>query len=143
VISGRFAKLSADHVAICSMQGCKMKTAVILACLIGIAQPAGAQSLFGLFDQDQSSWTPEEKWRWTIRRQLLERVPKLNLGPGRVTAHFRVDRAGRVTEVTFEKYSSNAHALIVASIITSLKLPPPPANVGKDYCYLQQSFYFH
>jgi hypothetical protein len=119
-----------------------MKAAVILACLIGIAQPAGAQSLFGLFDQDHSSWTPEEKWRWTIHRQLLERAPRLNLDRGRVTVHFRVDRTGRVTDVKFEYYSSNAHALVVASMITSLKLPPPPPTVDKDCCWLTQRVWF-
>jgi hypothetical protein len=119
-----------------------VKSAVILACLIGLAQPAAAQSLFGLFGADDSSATPEEKWKRTIHRQLLERVPKLNLGPGRVTANFRVDRAGRVTEVTFEKYSSNAHALIVASIISALKLPPPPPTVARDCCWFSQQIWF-
>lgn len=118
-----------------------MKAAAILACLIGISQPAGAQSLLDLFSDDSSS-TPEAKWKRTVHRQLLERAPTLNLEPGRVIAHFHVDRAGRVTEVKFEYYSSNAHALVVASMITSLKLPPPPPTVGRDCCWLRQSVRF-
>jgi hypothetical protein len=118
-----------------------MKAAMILACLIGLAEPAAAQSLFGLFGDDRPA-TPEEKWKMTICRQIAERAPRLNLGPGRVVADFHIDRAGRVTDVKFPHYSSDAHALVVASIITSLKLPPPPVSVGKKCCFFRHRFEF-
>jgi outer membrane biosynthesis protein TonB len=141
-LAARSATLSAYREDIFVDGSFQVKAAAILACLIGNSQPAGAQSLFGLFGADDSSATPEEKWKRTIARQLRERAPRLILGHGRVVAHFHVDRAGRVTEVKFESYSSDTHALVVASMISSLKLPPPPPTVGRDCCWFTQSVWF-
>jgi hypothetical protein len=119
-----------------------MRAAVISACVIGVvAAPAAAQSLFGFFGDDRPA-TPEEKWKMTICRQIAERAPRLNLGRGRVVAEFHIDRAGRVTDVKFPHYSSDAHALVVASVISSLKLQPPPASAGKSCCFFRHEFLF-
>lgn len=118
-----------------------MNAAVIFACVIGISQPAIAQSLFdGLGGADSA--TPLQKWRWTIGRQILERAPRLNLGRGHVVVNFHIDRAGHITDLSFESYSSNAHALVAASMISSLKLPPPPPGLGRDCCFFQQKIRF-
>jgi hypothetical protein len=115
---------------------------MILACLIGIAQPAGAQSLIGGLFGDESSLTPFEKWKRTIMRQLNERIPRLNLGAGRVVVDYRIDRAGHVRDIKLVSFSSNAQALVVAGMIASLKLPPPPPGAGPDDGWFRQSFYF-
>jgi hypothetical protein len=125
-----------------------MKRAFIAVFLIGISQPVVAQSIFdgfGQADRPSRCASPEfMAWRLAISRQIREHTPaQLNLGRGRVTVDFRVDRAGRVSNVSFSKYSSNAHALVIASVITSLKLAPSPSPHAEcREFYFRQSFYF-
>jgi hypothetical protein len=125
-----------------------MKRAFIAVFLIGLSQPVVAQSIFDGFGQPDRPpdcmVAPEHKmWRSVVIRQLRERLPKLNLGRGSVTMQFYVDYAGRVTRLSFSKYDSNAQALVAASMIAALKLPPPPSSLESECRRFSQTFRFH
>lgn len=117
---------------------------VIAVCSIAMSQPAAAQWLFGSDKPVQCGTTPEEKNRRAmVVRQLREHTPRLSLGRGLVTMRFQVDYAGRISRLKFEKYDDNAQALVAASVISSLKLPPPPDSVERSCRFFEQAFNFH
>lgn len=127
-----------------------MKAAVIFLCLIGISQPALAQSLFDGFGGAQNPAQPapkavnreEQKWKQLVAQQVRERTPRLPLGPGYVSVEFYVNSNGRVSDLKLVRYETKAQALVIAGAISSLRLPPPPPSLGSG-CWFAQSVRFH
>ncbi|ATQ69329.1 MULTISPECIES: hypothetical protein [Methylosinus] len=108
------------------------KTLFIAAILAASAQPAVAQSIFEGFGEPEDPAAAElYQWKRAIYQQIKEHAPRLNLGRGRADVSFCVDSAGRVVKGKVDDSSSDAHDLIAASVISSLKLPPAPPTVRK------------
>jgi hypothetical protein len=128
-----------------------IKLVLVSAILAAATEPAVAQSIFDGFGesvQQPPAATELQQWRREISKQAFDHTPnRSGLGQGRAIVNFCVDAAGRVVQENLGKYSGNAHALVAASVISSLKLPPaPPAIKSKlrGGCFwFQQSFWFN
>lgn len=123
------------------------KALFIAASLAAAAQPAIAQSIFDGFGEPEDPAEAEMyRWKRAIVRQMRDHAPRLNLGHGRAVVNFCVDGAGRIVKGKVDKYSGDAQALIAASVVSSLKLPPPPpafkAKLRGDCHWFQVSFWF-
>lgn len=124
------------------------KALLIAAILAAAAQPAMAQSIFGFGEPQDPAEADLYRWKRAISAQIRDHAPNgLNLGGGRAIVNFCVDAAGRVVKEDLGQYSGNAQALIAASVISSLDLPPQPPSVkGKlrgDCYWFRQSFWFN
>jgi hypothetical protein len=128
-----------------------IKALFLAAILTMLAEPVIAQSIFDGFGesapQDPAS-AELKQWERAVSRQMFDHTPNFtNLGHGRVTVNFCVDVAGRVVKEKLGEYSGNAQALIAASVVSSLKLPPAPptvkAKLRGDCYWFQQRFWFH
>jgi len=127
-----------------------MKAAVICLCLIGVYQPALAQSLFDGFGSAENSAQAaprpvnpaEQKWKQLVAQQVQARAPRIGLGQGYVTVDFYVDSDGHLSNLKLVNYENKAQALVAVSAISSLRLPPPPPSVGRNCCWFRQTYHF-
>jgi hypothetical protein len=125
------------------------KALFIAAILAAAAQPAVAQSIFDGFGEPQDPADTElNQWKRVISRQIYDHSPSFTpIGRGRATVSFCVDAAGRVVKGSLGKYSGNGQALIAASVVSSLKLPPAPpavkAELRKGCYWFRQEFWFN
>jgi hypothetical protein len=124
------------------------KALFIAASLAAAAQPAIAQSIFDGFGEPEDPAEAETyRWKRAIYQQIKEHAPRLNLGRGRADVSFCVDRVGRIVKGKVDDSSGDPQALIAASVISSLKLPPAPPIVqkklGRDCLSLKGRFRFY
>jgi hypothetical protein len=127
-----------------------VRTLLAAMCLlVGLSGPALAWRLFGGDEESHcfvnvSPKTPEDqRWLALVIEQLRERLPRLRLERGRVIVEFHVDRAGRVTRVALKEKSSDVLGLLTVSTVSALRLPPPPASLGRSCCDFTETFFFH
>ncbi|CAN2532701.1 hypothetical+protein [Methylocapsa aurea] len=121
-----------------------MKAAIILVCTLLLCLPALSQPLSGGAGKtDQNLTSPEgEIWKREVFRRIEDHAPRLNLGYARTTVEFRVDRSGRIYDVKVQR-ANDAQALIIASMMSSVEVPPPPRSAGAGCCWLSLNVSFH
>lgn len=127
-----------------------IKALFLVAILAATAAPAMAQPIFDSVGEEPPSPAADElqQWKRATMAQIIDHSPaSTGLGRGRAIVNFCVDAAGRVVKENLGEYSGNAQALIAASIISSLELPPAPRTVKaklRGNCYwFQACFTFH
>ncbi|WP_400768037.1 hypothetical protein [Methylosinus sporium] len=116
-----------------------MKAAIMLVCTFMLCLPALSEPLFGGASKTDQNL---EIWKREVFRRIEDHAPRLNLGYARTTVEFRVDRSGRVYDVKVQR-ANDAQALIIASMMSSLEVPPPPRSAGAGCCWLSLNVSFH
>jgi outer membrane biosynthesis protein TonB len=82
----------------------------------------------------------QSKFLGLLYSEIAKHTPKDNkMGPGAVTANFRVNASGRIENVSITNSTSPAHAEVVKKILASVKAPPPPSGSFDA----SQNFKFH
>ncbi|BBU62216.1 hypothetical protein MSC49_21510 [Methylosinus sp. C49] len=121
-----------------------MKAAIMLVCTFMLCLPALSEPLFGgAGETDQNLDTPEGQiWKREVFRRIEDHAPRLNLGNARAKVEFRVDRSGRIYDFKVHR-ANDAQALIIASIMSSITLPPPPRSAAAGCCWLSMNVTFH
>lgn len=126
-------------------------SAFVIMSLCGIAiseeaKPANANDNDKLQNTEKNSATPEQKilakptntqkpksamsvdsYKRLISKKIAERTQVMKAaGPGTVETKFRVNEEGRIDNIVIKKSTNPKHNEHVASILSGVKLPPPP-----------------